>query len=320
MTATIRNFCIIAHIDHGKSTLADRFLQATHAVGERDFHDLMLDSMELERERGITIKASSVTMFHEVDGERVCLNLIDTPGHVDFGYEVSRSLRACEGAILLVDANQGVEAQTVAVMDQARACDLAIIPVVTKIDLPDSQPIETMIEMEHTFGIDPDDILAVSGKSGEGVPELLDHLVKVLPAPAGDPDAPVRALIFDSVYDAFRGVIAHVRVVDGCLDKGAKILMAADGQTYDVLEVGIFTPAMVAQPSLNCGEVGYLVTGVKDIRGIMIGDTVLSAEHPETPPLPSRVRTHRPIRIFIHSKLVNQFHDSGSSLDLGHLV
>jgi GTP-binding protein LepA len=289
MTENIRNFCIIAHIDHGKSTLADRFLQATHAVGERDFHDLMLDSMDLERERGITIKASSVTMFHEVGGERICLNLIDTPGHVDFGYEVSRSLRACEGAILLVDANQGVEAQTVAVMDQARACGLKIIPVVTKIDLPDAQPIEAMIEMEHTFGIDPDDILAVSGKSGEGVPELLEHLVEVLPAPGGEPTGPLRALIFDSVYDAFRGVIAHVRIVDGRLEKGDKILMAASGQMYDVLDVGIFAPEMKARPRLDCGEVGYLVTGVKDIRGIKIGDTVISAEHPETEPLPGYV-------------------------------
>ena len=286
MIQDIRNFCIIAHIDHGKSTLADRFLQMTHAVAEREFHDLMLDSMDLERERGITIKASSVTMLYELDGRRYRLNLIDTPGHVDFSYEVSRSLRACEGAILLVDSNQGVEAQTVANFEQARAHGLAIVPAVTKMDLPDSRPIETMEEMEHAFGIDPDDILAISGKMGQGVAELLDTVIEKVPPPDGDPDAPLRALIFDSIYDEYRGVVSYVRVVDGRLEKGQQISMLRAARSCEVLELGMFHPDRTSRASLECGEVGYVVAGIKSIRDVHVGDTITLDGGATVEPLP----------------------------------
>jgi len=286
MLENTRNFCIIAHIDHGKSTLADRFLQLTHSVSARDFHELMLDDMELERERGITIKASCVTMFFSTGGRDYRLNLIDTPGHVDFSYEVSRSLRACEGAILLVDANQGIEAQTVANLDQARANGLTIIPVVTKIDLPDAQPIEVMVEMEQTFGFDPDDILAVSGKTGEGVEELLEAVVQRVPPPQGDPDGPLRALVFDSFYDEYQGVVAFVRVVDGQVRVGQEVRMVGSGRAEEVTELGIFRPAMSPQDSLECGQVGYIIAGIKNIRDVAIGDTVTLKNAPATEPLP----------------------------------
>lgn len=286
MLESIRNFCIIAHIDHGKSTLADRFLQLTHCVPEREFHDLMLDDMELERERGITIKASCVTMHYETGGRQYRLNLIDTPGHVDFSYEVARSLRACEGAVLLVDANQGVEAQTVANFEQARAGGLTIIPAVTKIDLPDSRPIETMSEMEQTFGFDPDRILAVSGKTGEGAPELLKAIVRRVPAPQGEPEGPLRALVFDSFYDEYRGVVVYVRVVDGQVQSGQRIRMLGSGQCHEVTELGVFGPAMMPRASLGCGQVGYLIAGIKNIRHVRIGDTVTLEEHPAPQPLP----------------------------------
>ena len=286
MPEIIRNFCIVAHIDHGKSTLADRFLQLTHAVSEREFHDLMLDDMELERERGITIKASCVTMFHRLGQAEYRLNLIDTPGHVDFSYEVSRSLRACEGAVLLVDANQGIEAQTVANLDQARAHGLTIIPVVTKIDLPDARAIETRAEMEQTFGFDPDEVLAVSGKTGEGVAELMDAIVARVPPPAGDPGAPLRALVFDSVYDEYRGVVLYVRVVDGSVAPGQVIRMLGSGHECEVVEVGVFRPAMTAQPSLGCGQVGYVMAGIKNIRDVRIGDTITLRDRPTAQPLP----------------------------------
>ncbi len=282
----VRNFSIIAHIDHGKSTLADRFLQITHSVSDRDFHDQMLDDMELERERGITIKASCVTMFHEVDGRQYRLNLIDTPGHVDFSYEVSRSLRACEGAVLLVDANQGVEAQTVANLDQANAHGLVIVPVVTKIDLPESRPIETMVEIESTFGIDPDDVLAVSGKTGEGTRELLDEIIARVPPPEGDPDGPLRALIFDSHYDEYQGVVLYVRVVDGQVSLGQRIRLLGSGRDCEVTGIGIFRPGMTAQETLGCGEVGYLTAGIKSIRDVQIGDTITLCDEPAEEPLP----------------------------------
>ena len=286
MLGNTRNFCIIAHIDHGKSTLADRFIQFTHSVTDREFHDLMLDDMELERERGITIKASCVTMFLTVEGREYRLNLIDTPGHVDFSYEVSRSLRACEGAILLVDANQGIEAQTVANLDQARANGLYVIPVVTKIDLPDAQPIEVMVQMEQTFGFDPDDILAVSGKTGEGVEELLTAVVRNVPPPQGDPTGPLRALIFDSFYDEYKGVVAFVRVVDGEVRVGQEVRMLGSGRAEEVTELGIFRPDMSRQEKLGCGQVGYLIAGIKNIRDVQIGDTVTLEENPARTPLP----------------------------------
>jgi len=286
MLERTRNFCIVAHIDHGKSTLADRFLQLTHSVSEREFHDLMLDDMELERERGITIKASCVTMAYEADGVEYRLNLIDTPGHVDFSYEVARSLRACEGAVLLVDANQGIEAQTVANFEQARASGLTIIPAVTKIDLPESRPIETMAEMEQTFGLDPDEILAVSGKTGEGVDELLRAVVERVPVPQGRPSDPLRALVFDSYYDEYRGVVVYVRVVDGRVETRQRVRMVGSGRSYEVAELGVFRPLMTPTAALDCGQVGYLMAGIKNIRNVRIGDTVVLEDEPAAEPLP----------------------------------
>ncbi len=261
-------------------------LLLTHSVSEREFRDLMLDDMELERERGITIKSSSVTMFYRDGEDEYLLNLIDTPGHVDFSYEVSRSLRACEGAVLLVDSNQGVEAQTVANLELARAHGLTIIPVVTKIDLPESRPIETMMEIEQTFGIDPDYILAVSGKTGEGVEELLETIVRRVPPPEGEPDGPLRALIFDSFYDDYRGAVAHVRVMDGTVQAGDRVKMMGAGRSYEVTEVGDFRPQMVKKPELSCGMVGYLISGIKDIRDVQIGDTITLRDNPAQKRLP----------------------------------
>jgi GTP-binding protein LepA len=289
MPEHIRNFCIIAHIDHGKSTLADRFIQVTHSVSAREFREQMLDDMDLERERGITIKASCVTMFHRIGGQEYCLNLIDTPGHVDFSYEVSRSLRACEGAVLLVDCNQGIEAQTVANYEQAAAHRLTIIPVVTKIDLPDARPIETMEEMERTFGFDPDEILAVSGKTGEGTEELLAAIVQRVPAPGGRPEGPLRALVFDSYYDEYQGVVLYVRVVDGGVRAGQLIRMMGTGRDYDVAGIGIFRPGMSPRETLSCGEVGYLTAGMKDIRDVHVGDTVTLAKEPAAHALPGYI-------------------------------
>jgi len=286
MPDQIRNFCIIAHIDHGKSTLADRFLQITDAVPEREFHDLMLDDMELERERGITIKASCVTMSCELGGTRYQLNLIDTPGHVDFSYEVSRSLKACEGAVLLVDANQGIEAQTVANLNQARAQGLTIIPAVSKIDLPDSRPIETMAEMEQTFEIDPDQVLLVSGKTGEGVRELLAEIIRRVPPPGGRQEGPLRALVFDSSYDPYQGVVVLVRIVDGRVRVGQKIRMLGSGHSYEVSRLGVFGPGLVPREALSCGQVGYLMAGIKNIREVRVGDTLTLAEAPPAEPLP----------------------------------
>jgi GTP-binding protein LepA len=286
MLGTIRNFCIVAHIDHGKSTLADRLIQLTHSVSEREFHDLMLDDMDLERERGITIKASCLTMFYPFGGREYCFNLIDTPGHVDFSYEVSRSLRACEGAVLLVDANQGVEAQTVANLDQARLHGLVVVPAVTKIDLPDSRPIETMEAMEQIFGLDPDGILAISGKTGEGVEELLEAVVRRIPPPVGAPGAPLRALVFDSFYDEYQGVVVLLRVFDGEVRPGQKIRMMRSGESYEVTRLGIFRPAPSPQEQLVAGQVGYMMAGIKNIHDVRIGDTVTLVDNPAAEALP----------------------------------
>ena len=286
MAENIRNFCIVAHIDHGKSTLADRLLQITHAVPEREFHELMLDDMELERERGITIKASCVTMFYEKDGRQYHLNLIDTPGHVDFSYEVSRALKACEGAVLLVDSTQGVEAQTVVNFNLAREQGLAILPAVTKIDLPTARPIETMEEMGLSLHLNVDDILAVSGKTGQNVRQLVEAVIERVPPPKGDPEAPLRAMIFDSFYDEYRGVVVYARVVDGQVKRGDEILMMGTSSRRQVTEVGIFGPSMTPRDSLTCGEVGYLIAGIKTIRDVRIGDTVTLAGRPASTPLP----------------------------------
>ncbi len=274
----IRNFCIIAHIDHGKSTLADRMLQITGVVDGRDMRAQYLDRMDIERERGITIKSQAVRLpYVASDGIDYVLNLIDTPGHVDFTYEVSRSLAACEGAILLVDAAQGIEAQTLANLYLALENDLAIIPVLNKIDLPAAQPERYAAELAHIIGCDPADVLQVSAKTGKGVRELLDEVVRLVPAPAGDPDAPARALIFDSVYDSYRGVITYVRVIDGKLSTRERIVMMSTGAQHEMLEVGVISPDPVPSAAIGAGEVGYLITGVKDVRQSRVGDTVTAA-------------------------------------------
>ena len=278
--ARLRNFCIIAHIDHGKSTLADRMLQATGVVAPRDMRAQYLDRMDIERERGITIKSQAVRMPWDVDGTSYALNMIDTPGHVDFTYEVSRSLAACEGALLLVDAAQGIEAQTLANLYLAMENDLTIIPVLNKIDLPAAQPDKYAEELANLIGCEPDEVLRVSGKTGEGVEALLDRIVEAIPAPQGDASAPARAMIFDSVYDSYRGVVTYVRVVDGSLQPRQKIKMMSTGAEHDLLEIGVISPEPVPSKGLGVGEVGYLITGVKDVRQSRVGDTVTSAAKP----------------------------------------
>ncbi|PKQ30713.1 MAG: elongation factor 4 [Actinobacteria bacterium HGW-Actinobacteria-2] len=280
--AMIRNFCIIAHIDHGKSTLADRMLQLTGVVDERSMRAQYLDRMDIERERGITIKSQAVRMPWQVDGADYVLNMIDTPGHVDFTYEVSRSLAACEGAILLIDAAQGIEAQTLANLYLAIDADLHIIPVLNKIDLPSAQPEKYALEIANLVGCQPGDVLRVSAKTGIGVAELLDQVVADIPAPVGDPKAPARALIFDSVYDTYRGVVTYVRVVDGELNHREKVLMMSTKATHETLEVGVISPEPIKSPALGVGEVGYLITGVKEVRQSRVGDTVTIASRPAT--------------------------------------
>ena len=281
----IRNFCIIAHIDHGKSTLADRMLQITGVVQPRDMRAQYLDRMDIERERGITIKSQAVRMPWEVDGTPYALNMIDTPGHVDFTYEVSRSLAACEGALLLVDAAQGIEAQTLANLYLAMENDLTIIPVLNKIDLPAAQPEKYAEELANLIGSDPDDVLRVSGKTGEGVEGVLDRIVAEIDHPVGDADAPSRAMIFDSVYDTYRGVVTYVRVVDGRLAPREKVTMMSTGTSYELQEIGVSAPEPVASKGLGVGEVGYLITGVKDVRQSKVGDTVTNSQKPADAPV-----------------------------------
>ena len=276
----IRNFCIIAHIDHGKSTLADRMLQITGVVEARQMRAQYLDRMDIERERGITIKSQAVRMPWEANGETFCLNMIDTPGHVDFTYEVSRSLAACEGAILLVDAAQGIEAQTLANLYLAMENDLTIIPVLNKIDLPAAQPEKYAAELAGLIGCEPEDVLKVSGKTGEGVEALLDEIVRQLPSPVGDADAPARAMIFDSVYDTYRGGVTYVRVVDGNLNPRERIEMMSTKASHELLEIGVISPEPIPSKGLGVGEVGYLITGVKDVRQSKVGDTVTNLAKP----------------------------------------
>jgi GTP-binding protein LepA len=284
--SVIRNFCIIAHIDHGKSTLADRMLQITGVVDDRSMRAQYLDRMDIERERGITIKSQAVRLpFHAADGRDYVLNLIDTPGHVDFTYEVSRSLAACEGAVLLVDAAQGIEAQTLANLYLALENDLQIIPVLNKIDLPAAQPERYAAEVAHIIGCDPDDVLRVSAKTGDGVRDLLEEVVAQVPAPIGNPDGPARALIFDSVYDTYRGVVTYVRVVDGRLTNRQRIAMMSTGAQHELLEVGVISPEPTPAQAIAAGEVGYLITGVKDVRHSRVGDTVTAAMRGATQPL-----------------------------------
>jgi GTP-binding protein LepA len=278
----IRNFSIIAHIDHGKSTLADRILELTETVSGREMREQLLDSMELERERGITIKAQAVRVLWK--GHQ--LNLIDTPGHVDFTYEVSRSLQACEGAVLVVDAAQGVEAQTVANAYLAIENDLELLPVVNKIDLPQADPDSTARELADLIGGDPEDVVRISAKTGEGVAEVLDAVVERIPSPAGDPDAPPRALIFDSSYDQYRGVVAFVRVVDGSFRTGEGLQAMAQGTRFEAEELGFFSPTMRASGTLTAGEVGYVISGLKDVSRLRVGDTLTSVERPAAEALP----------------------------------
>src|SRR5256885_8440048 len=283
----VRNFAIIAHIDHGKSTLADRFLELTGALAAREMEAQVLDSMDLERERGITIKAHPVRLnYTATDGQPYVLNLIDTPGHVDFSYEVTRSLAACEGALLLVDASQGVEAQTLANAYLAVENNIDIIAVINKIDLPSAQPDEARRQISEIIGLDGDHALLASAKQGTGVPEILEAIVHRLPAPRGNPDAPLKALIFDSWYDSYRGVVIVVRVIDGVLRPGMKIRLMAEGQDYESLQVGVFNPKAIEVGELGVGEVGFLVANIKKISDAKIGDTITESTRPAVEPFP----------------------------------
>ena len=286
MREQFRNFCIIAHIDHGKSTLADRFIQHAHVVSERDFHDRLLDSMEIERERGITIKSQAISLPHDHHGTRYLLNLIDTPGHVDFTYEVSRVISACEGALLLVDATQGVEAQTLANYFLALEHDLEVIPVINKVDLPAADIDRTRSQIERDLGLDAEQAVLVSAKTGQGIDRLLEAIVTRIPAPDGDPEAPLQALVFDSAYDTYRGVVVHVRVVAGRIVPDTRIrFWAGDDATYRVEELGLFGIKPQPTAALNAGEVGYLVAGIRSVGHARVGNTITEAERPCAAPL-----------------------------------
>ncbi len=286
-TSHIRNFSIIAHIDHGKSTLADRLIEITGTVAARQMENQLLDQMELERERGITIKAQAVRLDYQAEnGEIYMLNLIDTPGHVDFSYEVSRSLAACEGALLVIDASQGIEAQTLANVYLALDHDLEIIPVINKIDLPSADVEKVKREIEEVIGIDASDAVLVSAKSGEGVPEVLEAIVKRIPPPKSDPAAPTRALIFDSHFDSYRGVISYIRVMDGTIANGMKAQMMHSGRSFEVSEVGVFKPSLTPVAALGPGQVGYLVAGIKNLKEVRVGDTITDGSRPAKEPLP----------------------------------
>ena len=295
MTDHIRNFCIIAHIDHGKSTLADRLLQLTGTISERDMTAQILDTMDLEREKGVTIKASAVRMYYTAkDNQRYEINLIDTPGHVDFGYEVSRALKACEGAVLVVDATQGIEAQTLANLYQALDADLTIIPVINKIDLPSARPDEVAEDVGALLGVDPDDVIQISAKEGINVDQILEAIVTRVPPPKDADDAPLRALIFDSHYDSYKGVIAYVRVVEGSFKSNDVLRMFATKVDMKPVEIGIFAPGMKPVQALGSGEVGYIATGFKTVHECRVGDTITRASAPASEPLPG-YRTPKPM-------------------------
>lgn len=276
----IRNFCIIAHIDHGKSTLADRLLEYTGTVQKKDLQDQVLDNMDLERERGITIKSHAIQMSYTKDDVEYTLNLIDTPGHVDFSYEVSRSIAACEGALLIVDASQGIQAQTISNLYMAIDHDLTIIPVVNKIDLPGASPEEVQDQIVSLLGVDPDEVLFASGKTGQGVNEILDAIVERVPAPVGDPEAPLQALIFDSVFNPFRGIIAYYKIVNGSIAKGDKVKFINTGMEYDADEVGVLKLDMMPRDRVNTGDVGYIISGIKTSKEVKVGDTITHIQRP----------------------------------------
>lgn len=283
----IRNFCIIAHIDHGKSTLADRMMELTDTVAVRDMEEQMLDTMEIERERGITIKATAVRMFYtHTDGKKYMLNLIDTPGHVDFTYEVSRSLAACEGAVLVVDATQGIEAQTLANVYLALDNDLEIVPVINKIDLPSAQPEFVIKEIEDVIGLPAEEAPRISAKNGINIDQVLQQVVDNIPAPGGDPEAPLQALIFDSIYDNYKGALSYVRVKNGTIKPGMRIRYMATGREFDVTEVGVFTPGLLPADSLTAGEVGYISASIKSVAETKVGDTITDANNPAKEALP----------------------------------
>lgn len=283
----IRNFCIIAHIDHGKSTLADRLMELTDTVSKRDMEDQLLDSMDIERERGITIKASAVRMYYtHTDGERYLFNLIDTPGHVDFTYEVSRALAACEGAVLVVDATQGIEAQTLANVYLAVDNGLEVLPVINKVDLPSAEPDRVVHEIEDVIGIPAEQAPQVSAKTGLNVDQVLKDIVENVPAPSGDPDGPLKALIFDCYYDNYKGALSYVRIFDGSVRQGMRIRSMATGNEFDVTEVGLFSPAMRPVSELTAGEVGYIAASIKSVEETKVGDTLTSAQNPAKEPLP----------------------------------
>ncbi len=283
----IRNFCIIAHIDHGKSTLADRMMELTDTVAARDIEEQMLDTMDIERERGITIKATAVRMFYtHTDGKKYMLNLIDTPGHVDFTYEVSRSLAACEGAVLVVDATQGIEAQTLANVYLALDNDLEIVPVINKIDLPSAQPDFVIKEIEDVIGLPAEEAPRISAKNGINIDQVLEQVVENIPAPDGDSDAPLQALIFDSIYDNYKGALSYVRVKNGTVKPGMRIKYMATGRVFDVTEVGVFTPGLLPVDSLTAGEVGYISASIKSVAETKVGDTITDADNPAKEALP----------------------------------
>ncbi len=312
----IRNFSIIAHIDHGKSTLADRLLEYTGALSQREMESQFLDSMDLERERGITIKLNSVRLnYRAKDGNDYILHLIDTPGHVDFTYEVSRSLAACEGAILVVDAAQGIEAQTLANVYLALEHDLEIVPVINKIDLPSADPERVRNEIEDVIGLDASDAVLASAKAGIGIDEILEQLVAKIPAPSGDPNAPLQALIFDSLYDAYRGVITYVRIVNGTVKVGDKIRMMATGATYEVNEVGIFSPRPVLTDELTVGDVGFITASIKSVKDTSVGDTITHANHPAKEPLPGYRKVNPMVFAGLYPVDTSEYNDLREALE-----
>lgn len=312
----IRNFSIIAHIDHGKSTIADRILEKTGALTEREMKEQTLDAMDLERERGITIKLNAVQLTYTAkDGEDYLFHLIDTPGHVDFSYEVSRSLAACEGALLIVDAAQGIEAQTLANVYLALDNDLEIIPVINKIDLPSAEPDRVCKEIEDVIGLDASEAVLVSAKEGIGIEDILEQIVEKIPPPNRDPDAPLQALIFDSLYDSYRGVVAYVRIVEGSVKVGDKIKMMATGKEFEVTELGVFTPKPVEKQELTVGDVGYMTAAIKNVADTRVGDTITSAENPALEPLPGYRKMNPMVFCGMYPIDSNQYNDLREALE-----